>query len=315
MRASLFGSPARALALFGLLSLVAVAIGCGVASASDVPASTWLRNPVSWGGGALAAVLILRLAGPRTRLAFLAAAPIGLLATLVNAGQLGVHRWLDVGPLHINAAQVLLPPAIVACAAAAGGRMGPWVAAATMALLVAQPDASQATAFGGALLVLVGGKRLSPPARAAAMAAIGLAIVLSWVRPDPLAPLPEVEEIMRLAWAITPPVAIAAWVALLCAAGSFALFRAPGLEAGPRALCAYAVLSALTPLFGPFPVPLVGMAMSPILGLWLGAGMLAAEGRRAALSTYNPAASAALGPGSGRAGRAGGSAAAGPRRG
>jgi hypothetical protein len=285
----LSGSPARALALFGLLSLVAVAIGCGVAAASGVPAGAWIRNPISWGVGALAAVLILRFSGPRTRLAFLAAAPVGLLATLGNGGQLGVHRWLDLGPLHINAAQVLLPPAIVACGASIGGRAWPWAAAAVMALLVVQPDASQATAFGGALFALIGASRLSRPARAAAMAAVGVAIAASWLRPDPLAPVPEVEEIMRLAWAISPAAAIAACAALLGAVGSFAVFRTPG--AGPRALCAYAVLSAFMPVLGPFPVPLVGMAMSPILGLWLGAGLLAAEARRSAVSANTPAAS------------------------
>lgn len=255
---------------------MAVAIGCAVAQASGVSSSVWIRNLVSWLVGALAAVSILRWAGVRTRLVFLAAAPVGLLASFAAAGQLGVHRWLDVGPLHVNAAQILLPPAIVACATG-GGRVWPWAAGAIMALLVVQPDASQATAFGGALFALIGASRLSRPARAAAMAAVGLAIAASWLRPDPLAPVPEVEEIMRLAWAISPAAAMAAWVALLCAVGSFALFRTPG--AGSRALCAYAVLSAVTPLLGPFPVPLVGMAMSPILGLWLGAGLLAAETR------------------------------------
>jgi hypothetical protein len=289
--ASLFGSPARVLALFGLLSLVAVAIGCGVAQLSSVPAAVWIRNPVSWCVGALAAALILRRAGSRTRLGFLAAAPVGLLVTFGSAGQLGVHRWLDIGPLHINAAQVLLPPAIVACAAAGGGRLWPWAAAAAMALLVAQPDASQATALGAALFVLIGASRLSRPVRAAAMAAVGLAVAASWLRPDPLAPVPEVEEIMRLAWAVSPAFAIVAWIALLCAVGAFALFKAPAAPAASRALCAYAVLSAVAPLLGPFPVPLLGMAMSPILGLWLGAGLLAAEARPAA-STCSPAASA-----------------------
>lgn len=285
----LFGSPARALALFGLLSLVAVAIGCAVAQTSGVPAGVWIRNPVSWCVGAVAAALILREAGARARLGFLAAAAVGLLATFAQAGQLGVHRWLDIGPLHVNAAQVLLPLAIVACAAG-GGRAWALVAAVIMVLLIVQPDASQATAFGGALFALIGASRLSRPTRAAAMTAVGVAIAASWLRPDPLAPVPEVEQIMSLAWAISPAAAIAAWVALICAVGSFALFRTPGVAS--RALCAYAVLSVLMPLLGPFPVPMVGMAMSPILGLWLGAGLLAAETRRLAASACSPAASA-----------------------
>jgi len=285
-------STTRPPAPFGLLSLIAVAIGCGVAHASEVPTGVWVRNPISWAIGAFVAVLIARLAGPRTMSGFLVAAPLGLLATLSSAGQLGVHRWLDIGPLHINAAQVLLPPAIAACAAPGAGRVWPWPAAAAIALLVAQPDASQATALGGALLVLVAASCLSRAVRAGGMLLIALAVAASWLRLDPLAPVPEVEGIMTIAWAISPPLAIAAWAALLAAVGSVMLVKRLNANAGPRALCAYAALSAVTPLFGAFPVPLVGMAMSPILGLWLGAGVLAAQARPTSVSTYTPAASA-----------------------
>jgi hypothetical protein len=41
-------------------------------------------------------------------------------------------------------------------------------------------------------------------------------------------------------------------------------------------LATYFALSALTPLVGTFPVPLVGMGMSPIIGFWLGCGSLIA---------------------------------------
>ncbi|MBI1197120.1 MAG: hypothetical protein GC203_04585 [Phenylobacterium sp.] len=271
-----------ALAVFGGLSLAAVATGVLVAHAQGVSASVWARNLGSWAAGALAALLLGRFAGPRVALAFCAAAPIGLLGALANTGRLGVHRWLDLGPLHINAAEVLLPPAIAACAASARGRLWPWFAAAAMALLVVQPDASQATAFGGALAVLLGASRLPRALRIAGVVGVGMAIGASWLRRDPLAPVPEVEEIMRLAWTVSPLAAIAAWTALLGAAASFWLFPAARPHAGAWALGVYAILSALTPLMGAFPVPLVGMAMSPIVGLWLGAGMMAAQARRGA---------------------------------
>lgn len=278
----------RPLAIYGGLSLVAMAIGCAVAAASGVPAAVWLRNPISWAVGAAAAAGLASHAGSRTAFVVLALAPLGLAASLLNAGLQGVHRWIDAGPLHLNAAQVLLPAAVVALA----GQARPWrwvIGALIMALLIAQPDASQATAFGGALFALIGVSPLTRRARLAGMAATGVAIAASWLRPDPLGPVPEVEEIMRLAAELSPVAAVAAWVALIAAVGSPALMKTPGDRGASRALCAYAVLSALMPLLGPFPVPLVGMAMSPILGLWLGIGLLAA---RARLSTNTPAASA-----------------------
>ena len=49
------------------------------------------------------------------------------------------------------------------------------------------------------------------------------------------------------------------------------------LAGGALSLCLAAW--AVTPLFGAFPVPLVGVGMSPILGAWLGVGLLAAATR------------------------------------
>ena len=38
----------------------------------------------------------------------------GIVATLFAPAADGVHRWIDIGPLHINAAALLLPATIVA---------------------------------------------------------------------------------------------------------------------------------------------------------------------------------------------------------
>lgn len=275
----------RGLAAFALASLVAIAIGCAVAAANGVPAGVWLRNPASWVVGALMAAALAAFAGPRVTVVFLGLAPVGLVASFAAPDLQGVHRWVDLGPLHINVAEVLLPPAVAACASLAQGRVWLQVAALALALLVLQPDASQATAFGGATAVLVGASVRSMLLRIAGLAVIAVAVGASWLRPDPLAPAPEVEEIMRLAWAVSPLAAVAAWAALLASCGTLAWGRTPGA----MALGVYALLTALTPILGPFPVPLVGMAMSPVLGLWLGAGLLAAQAR--VRGAYSPAAS------------------------
>lgn len=246
--------------------------GCAVAATSGVPAGVWLRNLIAWALGLAMAVGLARWAGARAELVFLVLAPVGLAATFLSADLHGVYRWVDLGPLHLNVAQVLLPPAIVAMAV----RRDVWawlVAAVVLVLLILQPDASQATALGAALAVVIVTRQATGWATVAGLAAVAVAIAMAWQRPDPLTPVPEVEEIMRLAWAVSPLAAVGAWLALAGACLSPGLARTPAAWA----LVAYALLAALAPLAGWFPVPLVGMAMSPIIGLWLGAGLLAGE--------------------------------------
>lgn len=265
---------------FAVLSLCAVAIGCAVAAAHDVPAGSWARNLVAWIVGAAAAWGVAR---SRAVLPwFLLAAPIALAGTMLNAAVDGVHRWIDVGPLHVNAAAVLLPAATVALAAL-GHKRWSWLAAgASLGLLVLQPDASQATAFGAGMLVVLASLRAPAAVRVGGAAAVVLAVVGAWLRPDPLVPVPEVEEIIGLAWTWSPLAAIAA-VVLLAATALWPL-RIAGPDArrtrvAALALAACCAVVALAPAFGAFPVPLVGVGMSSILGFWLGAGALAAAHR------------------------------------
>ncbi|HET7461293.1 MAG TPA: hypothetical protein VFJ82_08585 [Longimicrobium sp.] len=268
----------RFLAGFALLSLAAVSAGCAVAAANGVPAGSWARNLAAWGVGAVAAWLTARRISRLS--AFLLIAPAALAATLLNPGQDGVHRWVDVGPVHMNVAALLLPAAVVALAALADRRWS-WVAAAAMlGLLVWQPDASQAAALGAGMIVVLASLRAPALVRAGGAAATLLAVAAACVRPDPLAPVPEVEGIVALAWAWSP-VAAAVAVALLAATALFPLRLAGrGRPSAPAlALAACCAVQALAPAFGAFPVPLVGIGMSPVLGFWLGAGALAAARR------------------------------------
>ena len=273
---------ARFLAGFGLLSFLTVATGCAIAAAHGVGTGSWARNLVAWGVGAAAAWAVARR--PAVLPAFLLAAPAALAATLLNAPVDGVHRWIDAGPLHINAAAVLLPAATVALAALRDRRWSWLAAAAILALLVLQPDASQATAFGAGMIVVLASWRGPVAVRVGGAAVALLAIAAAWLRPDPLTPVPEVEEIIGLAWAWSP-VAAAAAVALLAATALWPLRIAVAdgpAKAAALALAACCVASALAPVLGVFPVPLVGIGMSPVLGFWLGAGALAAVHRSGA---------------------------------
>lgn len=277
--------PERFLAVFAVASFVAVAAGCLVVAINDASAGAWLLNLAAWGAGAVMALAVSRFASPLFARVVTFAAPIGLLASLANPGQAGVHRWIDIGPVHANVAALLLPAFVVALAALV--RDGSWVWLAYLAcavLLFLQPDASQATACAAAALVVV--VRL-PAARAIRVGIAGLVsfgAVMAWLRPDPLAPVAEVEGIVGLAYALSPPIAVAAVVALGGAALAPMMTATrperPAARTAALALGAYSVFSALAPLFGAFPVPLVGVGVSPVVGFWMGAGLLAATASR-----------------------------------
>lgn len=275
------------LVFFGAVSLAAVALGWLVCSQSGVPAASSARNVVAWISGAAAAWATGRWAGPIAFKTALVAAPLALAVSLINPGQEGVHRWLDIGPLHINLAFVVLPAAIVGLAvlvqSSSRDRWWPWAAAfAALVLLVLQPDASQATAMALAIIVIAWSSDESMVFKGLAIAAAVAVGAVSWLRPDPILPVPEVEEIISLAWRLSPLAATAAVAALMAAVLAPVLttwcgpteVRTPG-----AALTLYLAATALTPMLGAFPVPLVGVGMSPVLGFWLGVGLLAAAQR------------------------------------
>lgn len=265
----------RPLLMFGAASFAAVVTGAVVCAVSGVPAGSWGRNLAAWAVGAVLAACIARFAKPGYGTLALWAAPVGLLATLISPDQEGVHRWIDLGPLHVNVAMLLLPGAVVALAASAEKRLS-WAAfLLSLAVLVAQPDASQATtlALVGVLIALFETKqrliRWGVPVIAAGLAAV------AWLRPDPLQPVDEVEGIIGLAFSVSPLLAGAGVLSLGAASAAPVLNRRlPGVALG---LCF--LLWAVMPLFGAYPVPFVGIGMSPIVGGWLGVGLLAASVR------------------------------------
>ena len=270
--------------LFGGLSLAAVVLGAVVSAANGVPASTWVRNLAAWGVGAMAGGAISALARPGAATLAVCAAPVGLAASFLSPDLESVHRWIDLGPVHLNVAMLLLPASIVGLATLTPERRWPWaVVAIALGLLAAQPDASQATALAAATAVIAAVAIRQPAARLAVVtAAAGLA-ALAWLRPDPLTPVAEVEGIIGLAFTLSPWVAGLALALLtamavtpvICTVKQQRTSRLAGVALG---LCL--LVWAIMPFLGAFPVPLIGMGMSPIIGAWLGVGLLATLMRR-----------------------------------
>lgn len=271
----------RLLLAFGVASLAAVATGAFVCAHSGVPAGLWARNLAAWGVGGLAALGIALTPRRPWAPAALLAAPVGLGASLISADQGGVHRWVDLGPLHMNVAMVLGPAAVAALGVDAEARPWAWMAAfVALGLLVLQPDASQATALAAALVLIAAGAAWSVAPRAGVMVAAGLLATAAWLRPDPLLPVPEVEQVVGLAAAVSPLAAGLAVVLLAAASLAAAIMTRsapPGPRRAGRALSLALVAGSVAPWLGAYPVPWVGIGMSPILGAWLGVGLLAAR--------------------------------------
>jgi hypothetical protein len=271
---------ARKSALLSLVASVpALAVGVLAMRASGVPAGAWGQNVAAWAAGALLGLGVWRARAPVPApivAVFTALFTLGaLVATLLARGMDGVHRWLSVGPVRLHAAALLLPLLLVALERLARVR-GWWVAAlvgvGVASALTLQPDAAQATAFAAAsgVLLLPGVRRRV--LRVIAVVSLLVIAGLSWLRRDPLAPVPHVEEIVRLAGTLWTGGAVAAIAALLLLPVPFLL---AGRGAGRRtglALGAYVSVTCLAPLVGSFPVPVMGYGISPIIGYLVGVG-------------------------------------------
>jgi hypothetical protein len=264
----------------------ALIVGALIMRQHDVPSSRWGLNLIA--GVLSAAICALFLTRSRTAMskttaiicACLAAGT--LAATFAMAGSMGVHRWIQVGPLNVHAGAVCLPVLIAALGAldAFGGKLR-WapllLAISVVTLLLLQPDAAQATAFAGAACtLLIANKQRSGAAWTAALV-IGALAAWTWTRLDPLSPVPYVEGIVGLARQSGP-----AW--LVASIGALAILPLPFFvsplsrhSAVARALGVYLCICILAPFFGHFPVPLVGFGLSPIAGYFVALACASAQ--------------------------------------
>ena len=263
----------RAVFAFGIASLLTIALGAVVMANADIPLSIWIRNPIAW---LLAGAVALFLASRGWLGAWLApVAAIIIALSLIGPDQQGVHRWLDLGPVQLNAAALVLPAAVVAFV-----RTPAVVAIPSFAiiggLLAWQPDISQLAAFALATTLLCAA-RFGWKGAALALLLSAAAIALCLSRPDPLAPVPHVEGIFTLAWTQSPVLAIAMAVSLALVALSPLLLRKSAPAA--LALTAYFAATSLAFLLGAYPAPLAGYGLSFVIGWWL--GFAAVSGRQA----------------------------------
>lgn len=266
--------------LYLLAPVPPLVLGLLVMRRADVPAALWGQNVAAWAVGTLVVLGLWRTRGspPRDGWAgVIAGLALGTLAaTLFAPGMEGVHRWVPLGPVRLHASALLLPLLLLAMDRLARVR-GWWVAALVASgatwVLVLQPDAAQATAFAAAssILLLPGAGRR--PLRLICILGLAVLAGVAWLRRDPLAPVPYVEDIVGLAAGLGTGWAVAAVISLMLLPMPFFLAGRGTARGIGVALSAYVAITLAAPFVGDFPVPVMGYGMSPILGYLAGMGI------------------------------------------
>jgi hypothetical protein len=221
---------------------------------------------------------------------------VGLVgSTLLTVGIDGVTRWHRVGPLQLHCSALLVPLLLVVAAGVVRAQpiaVGLMLVACQLVHL-AQPDAGQATALGAAAAWVLMRGTTSPVARGLGVAS-ALCGALVWLRPDPLPPAPFVEDIVAVAFRVTPLVGVVSMLSLLAIAlAPLVVVSAPTADPTVKhariGLALYLAGTIVVPIFGEFPVPLLGFGPSPIVGTFLGLAALQIMARPARATTDDAA--------------------------
>ncbi len=240
-----------------VIHLVAIFLACCLALAGHLMSKLGHRQITVY------AVVILALIG---------------LAVPLFGGSSEPERWISVGPLRLYASPLLLPCFIAACSVLArkDGKHQIISLAAVLGaalLLVLQPDASQVLGLLVASIVIAVQCRLSLFRLGVVVVPLVLATVWAFSLPDPLVPVPHVEEVFALALSHSLFTGIAV---IACA---FALIVGLWVQSlsGPfwlSAVSAYYAVLFICSTMGMTPAPLVGYGAGPILGFGLMVGLL-----------------------------------------
>lgn len=206
----------------------------------------------------------------------LACALLGLLALPLATGPHveGVSRWLPLGLVALHSG-MLAVPSLVALSAR-DTPWGPWLLGCAAAAAALQPDAASAAAICLSALGIAWARRSRSFAGVAGLAA--LAGIYAFGTGD-LPPQPFVERVVQSLWAEHPIRAVA--LASLVAIGVWHFLVEPQITRAEG----YALAGALTgfaalSFIGPYPSPLIGYGVAPIVGFALALGAAPKKERR-----------------------------------
>jgi cell division protein FtsW (lipid II flippase) len=266
---------------------------------ADAPSSRPLLQGIAAALG-LALVLLWRL-GRRWRLLrwlLLAVLFVSSLLTLAFPAIEGVRRWVLLGPIQVQPASLLLPllllidveevDALRRSRSESGAhpkgaelwhRKWAWsgVLLLSQGVVALQPDAASASAFAAGMLVSRYPWRAVDGAVALLLA---LLAVLSWLRPNPLAPSDFAEDILQRALDLSPLLFALGLLSLLLLTSAPVLSSLLGRQGASverrtgLSLSLYFGLSSAAVLWANYPIPVLGFGPSPLIGAILAVGIL-----------------------------------------
>lgn len=195
---------------------------------------------------------------------------LGLTTSILGSDSSEPERWISVGPVRLYIAPMLLPSFIAACSVIiAKQQMLSFTAVlATALLLTLQPDASQVLGLTVASAVVVAQHRLGVFRLGAVAFLLGALTLWAFSLPDPLEPVPHVEEVFALALSHS----LFAGLAIIASAGAFIVGLWIRSRSGPSwlaAVASYYMVLFVCSTTGITPAPLLGYGAGPILGFGL----------------------------------------------
>jgi cell division protein FtsW (lipid II flippase) len=194
------------------------------------------------------------------------AASLALFLPLIIGPDLeGIHRWIALGPVQLHAGMFLLPLVMALLPRLNPKAQNAAFLCAAIAIS-AQPDRASAMALlGGAFgMAVVQRDRWAGVSVAIAL----LSVSVTFVRADPLDPVPFVETVLPDAWAIHPLIANVLVLTLIAA------IALPVRQGGEMWSLAGAWAGfAFASFIGAYPTPLIGYGAAPIIGFALGLAM------------------------------------------
>lgn len=249
--------------------------GLAVMAAAGAPRTALIVQAAALAVGGAFAGLLARGRSPVSLPLALMGLGLGViligLPLLVGPDVEGVRRWLQVGPLLIQPAMIVLPPMMWLYARDDTLWVGRGLVMAAAGLLALQPDQAGGLALAAAIGTCVILRRQTADAMvmAAALAFQGWA----GMGADPLAAVPHVELAAETVFAANPVIGAAAWIVLLSLPFPFMLYRR-GNPANAMLTSVWIGLVAAA-IFKNYPEPIIGYSASLALGWMISLGLAA----------------------------------------
>jgi cell division protein FtsW (lipid II flippase) len=179
----------------------------------------------------------------------------------------GPKRWVNLGPVRLYVAPVVLPLALAVSGHLFQRKSKDGIAALTTVglVLALQPDFSQVLAFSVGFLLILFNSPTAIPVRLISAGVLAAMCVAAYLQPDPLKPVPYVEGVFELAFRHS----IVSGVVVLGCAVAFLGLLARGLRTGNPGFLGipayYAMLFGCS-VAGLTPAPLIGFGAGPLIG-------------------------------------------------